>query len=90
MRIHDCIAQSMGADMRTLTVRNVTDDTYRKLAEWARANHRSLQEQARHILESEVKLRQNAVMEEAAIYRSALAGRPLGNTLAEIHEDRDR
>ncbi len=76
--------------MRTLTVRNVPDNTYRKLAEWAQENHRSLQEQARHILESEVKLRQNAVMEEASLYRAALAGRPLGDTLADIHEDRAR
>jgi plasmid stability protein len=76
--------------MRTLTVRNVADETYQALTAWAHENHRSLQEQARYILESEVKLRQRAVMEEAARYRSALVGRPLGDSVAEIAEDRER
>jgi plasmid stability protein len=76
--------------MKTLTVRNVPDETYEKLAEWARLNHRSLQEQARYVLESEVNLRKNAVMEEVSEYRTRFLGRDLGDTLKEIKEDRSR
>lgn len=76
--------------MKTLTVRNVPDTVYDQLADWARENHRSLQEQARHLLEMNVKLRSPCVLEEAAAYRVRLAGRQLGNVVEDIRRERER
>ncbi len=76
--------------MKTLTVRNVPDTVYEQLADWARENHRSLQEQARHLLEMNVKLRCPCVLEAAAAYRVRLAGRQLGNVVEDIRRERER
>jgi len=74
--------------MRTLTVRQVPDAVYRGLASWAKANHRSLQEQVRRILEREVSVNGGSTTEEAAAWRRKLAGRDLGSLSTAVREDR--
>jgi hypothetical protein len=76
--------------MKTLTIRKVPDTVYSGLAEWARENHRSLQEQVRHLLEEDVKLRSVSVMESAQAYRARIASRQLGNVVDDVKEDRNR
>ena len=76
--------------MKTLTVRNVPDTVYKKLTAWARQNHRSLQEQLQHLLEQEVKLHETSVLEAAGQYRTRLCGRDLGDSVADVQEDRSR
>ena len=76
--------------MKTLTVRKVPDDVYTGLAAWAAANHRSLQEQVRHILEREVRLVGRSPLDLAGDWRRSLADRRLGDVVAMVREDRDR
>ena len=76
--------------MRTLTIRNVPDTVYSELAEWARESHRSLQEQVRHLLEEDVRLRSLSAMESAQAYRMKIASRTLGDVVEDVREDRSR
>ena len=76
--------------MKTLTVRNVPDTVYSELADWARESHRSLQEQVRHLLEEDVRLRGVSVMESAQAYRAKMVSRELGNVVDDVREDRHR
>jgi hypothetical protein len=76
--------------VKTITVRNVPDTVYSELAAWARGSHRSLQEQVRHLLEEDVKLRGTSIMESAGAYRAKLASRELANVVDDVREDRRR
>jgi hypothetical protein len=77
--------------MKTMTIRNVPDPVYDALAESARSEHRSLQEQVRYILTNDVKLRSRSVCEKAAEYRAALAGRRTEKSVVEdLRKDRER
>jgi hypothetical protein len=76
--------------MKTLTVRNVSDTVYLRLADWARTNRRSLQEQVLHVLEQETRLHETSLLEDAAACRARLAGRKLGNVVTDIRKDRQR
>ena len=75
--------------MKTLTIRNIPAPVYTALAESARAEHRSLQEQVRLILTNDVALRCGSVCEKAAEYRSRLAGRkPQKSVVQDLRQDR--
>ena len=76
--------------MKTITVRNVPDDLYRDLRQLAERNRRSLQQQALVLLERARLSRLGSPAKRAADIRSRLAGRTLGNTVAEIRNERDR
>jgi plasmid stability protein len=76
--------------MKTLTVRNVPDDVYRALSAMASRNRRSLQQQVLVVLERARALDQPSPLLRATQWRERLAGRPLGNTVAEIREERRR
>lgn len=76
--------------MKTLTIRNVPEAVHAQLTAWAEDNHRSLQEQARHLLEMNVKLQAACVMEAAATYRARLAGRKFGNIVEDVRKERAR
>ncbi len=76
--------------MKTLTVRNIPDDVYRALTTLAARNHRSLQQQVLVVLERARALDQPSPVRRAAQWRERLAGRPLGDTLAEVREERSR
>ena len=76
--------------MKTLTVRKVPDDVYARLTDWAKTNHRSLQEQVRHLLEEEVKLHETGIMEAAANYRTRLEKQQLTDVVEDLRGDRKR
>ena len=73
-----------------MTVRNVPDNVYKHLTEWACANNRSLQEQVRYLLVQEVKLHKPSALEAAAAARKRLKGRSLGNVVTDIREYREQ
>jgi plasmid stability protein len=75
----------------TLTIPDIDDGTYRRLADWAELNGRSLEEEARKLLDREFPpriSREEAIREADAIRRS-LEGKFTGDTTAWIREDRD-
>ena len=76
--------------VKTLTVREVPDSVYTVLKKEAQTNCRSLQEQVRWVLAKETRLRRGGFMEAARHWRKTLAGRALGDTVADIHAGRER
>jgi len=76
--------------MRVITIRNVPDDVHRAISELARRNRRSFQQQVLAILERMRQLDRESPLKKAGLIRQALAGRELGDTVAELREDRDR
>jgi len=76
--------------MKTITVRNVPDDLYEDLKRLAEGNRRSLQQQALILLERARVARLEPPTQRAARIRARLAGRRLGDTVAEIRQERER
>lgn len=76
--------------MKTLTVREVPDEVYTVIRREAEANHRSIQEQVRHVLAKEARLRQGGFAAAARRWQKTLAGRTLGDTVADIKSGRER
>jgi plasmid stability protein len=76
--------------MATLTIRRIDDATYRSLAELARSRNRSLQQEALSILQQEVLARTAGLSSEAAGWRQRVAGRDLGDVVADLRTDRGR
>ena len=76
--------------MKALTIRNVPDDLYRDLKELARRNRRSLQQQILVLLERVRVGRPPSAVQRAAEIRARLAGRDLGDTVAELCAERER
>ncbi len=83
MRMHNAV-------MRTLTIRNVPEDVYRSLKATAVRNHRSIQQQVLVLLETLRRLDTESPLTEAASMRARLAGRDLGDSVAEIRAERER
>ena len=76
--------------MKNLSVRNVPDPLYRSLVEMAGRNRRSLQQQVLVILERARALEGIPPSQAAARIRQKLAGRRLGDTVAEVRAERSR
>ncbi|MEO5348813.1 MAG: hypothetical protein H7836_04120 [Magnetococcus sp. YQC-3] len=76
--------------MRALSVRNLPDDLDEAPKTMAAANHRSMQEQVRHIIEREVQRATNNGLAEARAWRDRLAGRNLGDTAEDVRQARAR
>lgn len=76
--------------MKTITVRNIPDDLYQDLRRLADDNRRSLQQQTLVLLERARLSRLGSPTKRAAAIRSRLAGRVLGNTVAEVRSERAR
>jgi hypothetical protein len=76
--------------MKTLTIRDVPDEVYTVIAREAREGHRSLQEQVRFVLAKEARIRQGGFMDAAHKWQARLVHRPLGDTLQELREGRER
>jgi plasmid stability protein len=76
--------------MKTLTVRNVPDDLYRSITRIAKRNRRSIQQQVLILLDHSRILDSESPLERARAVRRHLSGRQLGDTLADIHEERRR
>ena len=76
--------------MKALSVRNLPDDVYEALRVMAASNHRSIQEQVRCLIEREAKLSSGPGLAVARAWRARLAGRALGDTVADVRQDRAR
>lgn len=76
--------------MKVITVRNVPDDLYRIIANLARRNRRSIQQQVLVLLERARVSATQSPVERAAAIRRSLRGRKLGDTVKEIRKDRQR
>ena len=76
--------------MKSISLRNVPDTVYSTLQEMARANHRSLQEKIKYILEQEVGLAKGSPLAAAANWRKRLKGRKFTDTVKMVREDRKR
>ena len=76
--------------MKVITVRKVPDDVYEALANLARRNRRSLQQQVIVLLERAKVSLQESPVERARAIRKKLEGRKLGDTVREIRQDRRR
>jgi len=63
---------------------------YAVLREEAQTNCRSLQEQVRWVLAKETRLRRGGFMKAARQWRKTLAGREMGDTVADIRAGRER
>lgn len=74
--------------MKAINIRNLPDDVYDALKAMAAANHRSMQEQVRCIIERETKLAASPGLAAARTWRARLAGRTLGDTVADVRQDR--
>jgi plasmid stability protein len=76
--------------MKVITVRNVPDEVYDAVTNLARRNRRSLQQQVLAILEQTQLLSGTSPVKRAAALRERLADRPMGDTVAEVREERRR
>lgn len=76
--------------MKALTIRKVPDQVYLNLRNWAKMNHRSLQEQAKIILEREVQLIKGGQVTRAREWRKRLKGRQWGNLIDDVRKERKR
>lgn len=76
--------------MKVLTIRNIPDDLYRVITRIAKRNRRSIQQQVLTIIERVRVLDNESPVEKAMEIRERFAGRELGNTVEEIHEERNR
>jgi len=76
--------------MKVITVRDVPDDVYDAVATLAHRNRRSLEEQILTLLEQTRILSRTSPLERAAALCERFAGRPLGNSVEEVREERRR
>ena len=76
--------------MKALSIRNLPDDVYAALKAMAAANHRSMQEQVRCMIEREARLAIDSGLASARAWRMRLAGRDLGDTVEDVRQDRAR
>ena len=72
--------------MPALSLRGLPQDIYDGLKAMAAQNHRSMQEQARLLIEREVRLHQPGAMERARSWRE----RPMPQLLEDLRADRER
>ncbi len=76
--------------MKRLTIREVPDEVYSVIRQEAAANRRSIQQQVLTVLAKEARLRQGGARATMTAWRERVAGRKLGNTVADIRKGRDR
>ena len=76
--------------MGTITIRNLDDDAIRELKNRASANHRSLEAELRHILETAAKVPdRQAFIDAARRIRAMTPAVPQDDSAALIRADRD-
>ena len=76
--------------MKALSIRNLPDDVYEALKAMASANHRSMQEQVRCMIERETRLAVGPGLAAARAWRTRLEGRNLEDTVKDVRQDRTR
>lgn len=78
------------ATMKSITVRSIPEDLYRAIYSLAKHNRRSIQQQILCLLYAAKDLGNSSVLQSASKMREKLKGRELGDSVAEIREDRER
>ena len=76
--------------MKTLTIRNIPEGLYQSIRRLAEREHRSIQQQVLVMLDRGRVMDQDSPVAAAAALRARLAGRDLGDTVAEVRAERDR
>jgi plasmid stability protein len=76
--------------MATLTIRNLDPRVYERLKERARASKRSLEAEARTILEGAAFPDRAEFVRRINAIRAKFEGKYRGDVVADIREDRDR
>ena len=76
--------------MKALSIRNLPDDVYLAFSQMCAKNQRSMQEQARLMIEREVCLAESSGLGVAKQWRERLASRVLGDTVQDVRVGRDR
>ncbi len=74
--------------MADMTIRDVPDGVHSALKLLARRNRRSLEQRVLRLFDNALQLDRDSPVVEAAAFRARLAGRDLGDTVAEIREER--
>lgn len=75
--------------MKALTIRGLSDKTYDALVKLASKSGRSLQQQARLILEREGNIQRIGMLRRAKTWRDRLKGRKWNNISSEIRKERE-
>jgi plasmid stability protein len=75
--------------MAAITIRNLDDNVYERLREQAKLHQRSLEAEARVILDRALRIDRSAIIREAEAIRRSLEGRYTGDSTAEIRAARD-
>ena len=85
-------ATSEGKPVGNLTIRNLDDHVIDELKEQAKANHRSLEGEIRHVLTERVdrRLRIGQFRERTRAIAALTAGTPQADSVFSLREDRDR
>jgi plasmid stability protein len=73
-----------------LTIRNLDDAVYRRLKDQARLNQRSIEAEARVILDQGLKRDREAAIREIDAIRRSLEGKVTWDTTAWLRQERDR
>ena len=78
--------------MANVTVRNIDDDVVASLKAQAKANHRSLEGEIRHVLTMHVsrRTRMAGFRDRTARLSAQTEGRPQTDSVTLLREDRDR
>jgi len=76
--------------MASLSLRGIPDEVYEGLRQLAALNHRSMQEQARLMLEQEVRCSRPELLESIQAWRTRLHGRGFPSVLDDLGSDRER
>lgn len=76
--------------MKTVTIRNIPDNVYQVVTRLAKRNRRSLQQQIVMLMDRARTLDVESPVARAGDIRRRLQGRPMGDTVREIREDRNR
>jgi plasmid stability protein len=75
--------------MAQMTIRNLDDTAYARLKEQAKRNHRSLEAEARAILEGGTKSDRGVLLERIRERRNRMAAYYEGDVTADIRQERD-
>jgi len=76
--------------MKTLTIRNIPEGLYQSIRRLAERERRSIQQQVLVMLDRGRVMDQESPLDIAKALRGSLAGRDLGDTVAEVRAERDR
>lgn len=82
--------EDRGIVMPSLSLRGIPEDVYEGLRQLAAWNHRSMQEQARLMIERDVRLSRPTAVEAPRQWRERLKGRQFPELVSDLRADRVR